>query len=360
MSTAQSGTDAARSFGDISRSIAGLPPIEGVSRALDTYGGGANGGFFLDSELFASVWDKARAIDGPLARCLFLPTTKHQAFWPAFDESSRVAGSRFGGIKAKWQGTTDDKSATPDAGQPAVAMVNFTPRRVLVFSSPFSRDLLQDAPIVERMLSYAADQEIRYAVVDAMINGQGITHPLGVINAPSTISVTRGGGAGTVASTDIDAMWSRLWPYCRRNAVWMCNDDALLKVDQAATTLGWPSNLYMPQGAYGNPYPLLKGRPLLPVEQCPALGSPGDLIVGDWSQYALVARTVDGDGQPDMMLSYGSVSSFTERRSSDEFMFDTDSVVFRYKLRIDGRPLWKQPLTIADGSQTAGPFVVLK
>ncbi|MDR3582587.1 MAG: phage major capsid protein [Candidatus Pacebacteria bacterium] len=346
MTTAQSGNPIVRYFAD-------------VTRALNTYGGGANGGFLLDTELFQSVWDKARAIDGPLARCLFLTTNKHEAEWPALDETSRVAGSRFGGIKVRWQGTTDDKSATPDASQPAAAMIKFVPKRAMVFSTPFSNDLLADAPLVERMLDYAASQEIQYAVVESMINGKGITHPLGVIAANSSIQVTRN-GSNNIAQADVDTMWSRLWPYCRRNAAWMCNDDTLLKLDAVATTTGWPANLYMPMGMYGNPYPLLKGRPLLPVEQCPALGTQGDLIVGDWSQYALVARTVDNNGDPDMSVTCGSLGEFVETRSADEFMFDTDSTVFRFKFRVDGSPLWRQPVTIADGSQTAGPFVVLK
>lgn len=345
MDTALSGNSIVRSFAD-------------VTRAWNTYGGGANGGFLLDYELMNGVWDKARAVDGPLSRCLFFPTSKHSFQWPAFNETSRANGSRLGGVRGKWQGTTDDQSATPSASQPTVAMVNFTPKRLLVYSTPFSNDLLSDAPIVERMLEYAADQEIRYNVVDAMINGLGVTHPLGVIKAPSSVQITRA-GSNNVAQADVDAMWSRLWPFCRRNAVWMCNDDTLLKIDAVATTTGWPANLYMPMGMHGNPYSLLKGRPLIPVEQCPALGSPGDLILGDWSQYAVIARTADEAGQPDAAMSYGPLESFVENRSSNEFMFDTDSTVFRFKLRVDGKPLWVKQVTIADGSQTAGPFCVL-
>jgi HK97 family phage major capsid protein len=357
MSTALSGIDAVRSFGDISRSIAGLP-VEGVARNWNTYSGGAVGGFLLDKELIGGIWDKARAVDGPLARCLFLTTSKHEAEWPGFDETSRATGSRLGGIQGRWQGTTDDQSMASNASKPKANLTKFVPRRFLVFSEPFSRNLLSDAPLAERMLDYAASQETRYEVVNAMINGQGMTHPLGVIKAKSTITVSRA-TPNSISQADVDAAWSRLWGFSRRNAVWICNDDTLLKLDAAATTTGWPANLYMPMGMYGNPYPLLKGRPVLPVEQCPALGTTGDLILGDWSQYALVVRTVDENGQPDMTLEYGSPDAFIEKRSSEQFMFDTDSAVFRFKIRVDGRPLWQNPVIIADGSQTAGPFVVI-
>jgi HK97 family phage major capsid protein len=209
------------------------------------------------------------------------------------------------------------------------------------------------------MLSYSSKQEIQYEVVDAMINGRGDVRPLGVINAPCSIKVTRA-GSGAISQLDVDTMWSRQWGFCRRNAVWMCSDDTLLKLDAVATaSTGWPANIYLPQGYGGNPFPLLKGRPVLPVEQCPALGSTGDLILADWSQYGLVARSATSSDDSGMELSYGLLDSFVEQKSSDQFYFDTDSMVFRYKLRIDGKPLWKQAVTIADGSQTASPFVVL-
>lgn len=357
MDTAQGGPFV-KSFADVGRLIARGIDAPSVDRSWNTYQGGANGGFLLDQELIAGIWDKARAIDGPLARCLFLSTTKSSANWPAFRESSRAPGSRLGGMIAKWQGRTDDHPLDPFASQPNSFVNVFRPRRVSVFSTPFSNDLLADAPLVERMLAYAAELEINYAVVDAMINGEGGYRPLGVLKAPCTITVSRN-GAGVIASTDVDAMWSRMWGFCRRNAVWICNDDTLLKVDQAATTLGWPSATYLPQGVAGNAFPLLKGRPVLPVEQCPVLGASGDLILGDWSQYAVVARTVDSTGAPDVAVSYGGVGDFIEQRSSDQLYFDTDSSVFRFKLRIDGQPLWPKPVTIADGSQTASPFVVL-
>jgi hypothetical protein len=268
--------------------------------------------------------------------------------------------------------------------------VTLTPKRLLIFSTPFSRDLLDDAEATAGMLEYAAGQEINFSVVDAMINGQGITHPLGVIKAPSTITVARA-TPSTISQADIDNAWSRLWPYCRRNAIWICSDDTLLKIDAAATTLGWPAATYLPQGVGGNSFPLLKGRPLLPVKQCPALGTTGDLILGDWSQYGLVVRRAgvsnaapseatvfvpnapqrrpDGTTIPDSPEINATVFDFmggvplstsaVESTSSEHFYFATDSVAARYKLRADGAPLWKQPVTLANGSQTAGPFVVI-
>jgi len=339
--------------------------LSGVRRSLNTSSTGAQGGFLCSVELASEVWGKARALDGPLQRCLFRATTQSSFEWPMFDETSRANGNRLGGIKHAWQG--DDRSSlSPYLSQPSVGMVEFTPERCIVFST-LSNDLLADVDNASFALSDAAQQEIRYALVDGMINGHGIKRPLGVIQAPSTITVSRA-GANNIAVADVDALWSRLWGFCRRNAVWICNDDTLLKLDAVAAAGGWLSNIYLPQGMYGNPYPLLKGRPVIACEACPALGSPGDLILGDWSQYCLVARTLTQGGPPEIEGNaevhlhggYGAVfEKYIEARQSDQVFFSNDITALVWKLRVDGKPLWKKPITIADGSQTAGPFCIL-
>lgn len=331
-----------------------LTSFAAVSRAMNTTSTGSNGGFLLSTELARFVWDKAREVDGPLARCLFLTTTKNEFQLPSFDESSRATGSRWGGIRHYWEGD-DDASLFANRSDPAVANVPFNPERCIVYSQ-MSNDLLDDSELAESALSYAAGQEIRFSLVDAMVNGSGIKRPLGVIKAPATVTVSRA-APNAFAVADINTMWSKLYGPCRRNAVWLANDDTLLKIDEVATTPGALSAIYLPQGAYGNPFPLLKGRPLLPCEQCPALGQPGDLILGDWSQYGLCVRSLDG--VPDVGLSYAPMSSVIEARSSDQKYFDEDQTAFLWKLRVDGKPMWRKQMTIANGSQTCGPFCIL-
>ncbi len=49
----------------------------------------------------------------------------------------------------------------------------------------------------------------------------------------------------------------------------------------------------------------------------------------------------------------------TEGASTEHLRFDTDEVVFRFKIRVDGKPMWLRPVQIANGSQTASPFIAL-
>jgi HK97 family phage major capsid protein len=342
-----------RSWGEAARLISGeLTEVE--SRAWNTYSGLASGGALLDRELATVVWDKARSNDGPLARCLVWPTSKHSFDLPAINESSRAAGSRWGGLRGFWRGQKDDASLT--ASEPSVANIPFEMQRLVIYSAPMSRDLLDDSILVEALLDYTASREIRYNLQDAMINGIGNGQPLGVINAPSSILVTRNTGTD-IKTQDIDAMWARLWPDSMANAIWVCSADTLVKIDLGATAFNWPLAFYEPSGARGNTFPLIKGRPLIVVEQCPVLGAKGDLILGDWSQYGLCIRSVD-NGKPTIELGVG-VPDVAERTSSEHKRFSTDDVVFKWKTRADGKPMWTQAMTIANGSRTAGPFCVL-
>ena len=332
---------------------AGTPEYD---RAWNIYSGGASGGYLLDQELSQSVWDKARAIDGPLARCRLYPTSKHTFWLPGFNESSRATGSRLGGIRGYWKGQRDNSTMTATDAQ--LDRVAFDLQDLYVYST-ISRDLLEDAPMVESMLRQASHLELNYNIVDAMFNGNGDGSPLGVLKSPASATVTRNTG-GSIKYQDIDAMWSKLWAFCKRNAVWHCTDSVIDDIDAAATAFNWPESIYIPAGVYGNPTPFIKGRPVLVVEQTQKLGTAGDLVVGDWSQYGLCYKVpAEGVEGPTMELSAGAYI-LAEGTSSQDRYFDTDIAAFRWKFRADGKPLWNQLLTLADGSTLqVGPFVYL-
>lgn len=321
-------------------------------RAWNTYSGGASGGYLLDPELAQGVWDKARETDGPISRCRMHRTTKHDFWLPAFNESSRVAGSRWGGVRGYFKGQKDD--TTLNQSKPAIGQVDFSIQDLYVYSEPMSRDLLADAPLVEDMLTYASHQEIRYSVTDAMFNGKGMGEPLGILNAPCTVSTTRNTG-GAIKYQDIDDMWSKLWGFCKANSVWHATDSVIDAIDQVATAFNWPESIYTPAGRYGNTIPFIKGRPVLMVEQLSPLGTAGDLVVCDWSQYCLCVRVQnEGTEGPQMDLS-------VEGTSSAHKYFDTDQVIFKWRARLDGKPLWIQSVTLADGSgQQNSAFVYLR
>ncbi len=83
------------------------------------------------------------------------------------------------------------------------------------------------------------------------------------------------------------------------------------------------------------------GRPVIPLEYCATLGTVGDIMLADWSQYAVIDK--------------GAIQS----ASSMHVQFTTDEMAFRFTYRIDGQPTWDSALTPFKGSDTQSPFIKL-
>ena len=99
---------------------------------------------------------------------------------------------------------------------------------------------------------------------------------------------------------------------------------------------------YMPPGGLSaSPYATLMGKPVLTTEFQPTLGTVGDIMLVDMSQYYTLSK-----GAPDAQTSM-------------HLRFDFDEMAFRVIFRIDGRPIWNSALTPFKGTQTQSPFIAL-
>ena len=86
---------------------------------------------------------------------------------------------------------------------------------------------------------------------------------------------------------------------------------------------------------------LFRSRPVVPVEQCNVAGSVGDIVLGDLSQYILIYK--------------GGMQA----ASSIHVRFLYDENVFRFIYRVDGQPVWNNPITPYKGAGSLSPFVTL-
>ncbi|KKK97970.1 hypothetical protein LCGC14_2647440 [marine sediment metagenome] len=95
-------------------------------------------------------------------------------------------------------------------------------------------------------------------------------------------------------------------------------------------------------GSDGNPGPFhqLMGRPMIPVEYCATLGTKGDILLCDFTQYLLI------DKAPRSAVSM-------------HVRFLNDEQTFRLTYRVDGQPIWNKPLTPFKGTNTLSPFISL-
>lgn len=346
----------------------GRPDPEAVRRAgLAEYQGGAGGGFLVPFGVAQAIFDKSRETDGLLARSRYLPSQIHEFSIPCYAETARGDGDRWGGILARWQGALDaPPSMSAIETGPRAAEIRFTQKTLIVFSEPISNDLIADSSLIMAFFDHAAFSEIRFQVERSMVSGDGVGKPLGILNSPATATIAKDSGqtAATISATNISGMWKALWGPCRRTAVWLAADDTIEEIDAAAQLAGWPANVYLPQGAAGNPYPLLRGRPLLPCEACPALGAAGDLILVDPSQvgFSLLNSRPTGEmpAAPQFEVApVGSDRLNAELSLSSHALFDTDQTLLRYKIRCDAKLLWSGPITPLNGGASRHPAAVI-
>lgn len=211
-----------------------------------------------------------------------------------------------------------------------------------LYGATFATNMLADEPSVFRQIIAAGfGDEFAAVMVREKIRGYAPEY-MGVLNSPARITIAKESGqaAATIVPTNIVKMVSRCWGF--ENAIWLANENArpqLLPLALAIGTAG--ERMYKPSTSPGAP-PMLEGAPVYYTEFCSTLGTEGDLILVNWSQY------LDCLYQP-----LQSAESVHVRWSEDE-------TAFKFWLRNAGAPWWRSPLTPANSTVTLSPIVTLE
>lgn len=300
----------------------------------------ADGGFLVQED-FASEMLKLVFAEGEImSRVKRMPISANSNSLRAnyLDEGSRADGSRWGGVLAYWKA----EGATKVASNPTFGQILLELNKLIGLCYA-TDELLQDAVALESIISWAFQMEFTYQVEAAIINGTGAGQPLGIVNAPAFIAIAEevGQPADTIVSENIVNMWSRMFAPLRKNGVWLINQDCepqLHSMYVAVGATGVP--VYLPAGGLsGAPYATLYGRPVIPVEHCQTVGTVGDIIFADLSQYWLIDK--------------GTM----QKATSIHVQFVTDETCFRFVYRVDGQPSWPGTLTPANSAVTLSPFI---
>lgn len=302
----------------------------------------ADGGFLIQPDFSSEVLTISHdtGLVYTRARKLPLSETTNSIKVPAVDEQSRVDGSRWGGVRMFWENEADALTGS----KPKFRLLELTTKKLtgLYYAT---NEVLQDARALGALAMQGFGEEMAFKMDDAVIEGNGAGQPMGVMNSPCLVTVAKetGQAAGTIVYENIKKMWGRMWGRSRLNSAWFINQDTeqqLNGMSQVVGTAGAP--VYLPPGgASAQPYAMLYGRPVIPIEQCSTLGTAGDIILADFSQYLYVDK---GDLQSAVSM---------------HVRFLTDEQTFRWIYRTDGQPIWATALTPFKGSNTLSPFVAL-
>lgn len=304
---------------------------------------GSDGGFLVQPDFSTELLKRAydTGILASKVKKVPLSTNANGLKINGIDENSRANGSRWGGIQAFWENEADQHTST----RPKFRQINLNLKK-LTGMCYATDELLQDEAALAAVISEGFAEEFGFRIDDAIINGQGAGQPLGILNAKALVTVVKEGtqAAQTININNIVKMWSRLNARSQMNAEWYINQDIIPQLFTLSLTIGNAGvPVYMPStGISGQPYATLFGRPVIPIEQCNTLGSVGDIILADLSQY--------------VMIDKGAIKADV----SVHVRFIYDEQAFKFVYRVDGQPVWQDVLTPFKGSNTVSPFVTLQ
>lgn len=293
----------------------------------------ADGGYLLRPQTAEGILENMYSTGEILRRVSRDPVgpNSNSMTYKGVDETSRADGSRKGGIVAGWLG----EGGTLTASKPKFREVEIKLRKdgALCYATD---EQLQDVTNLESWLNRTVPEELLFVAEDAIIEGGGGAMPLGIMQSPCLVTVTRV-DANKIQFADIVAMWARRYAGVR-DYVWLINQDANPQLDQLVIGTDAPPR-FIDYGADG--ILRMKGAPVIEVEYAQTLGTSGDIMLASLSQYQVIEK---GDVQ---------------QTSSIHVAFLTDETAFRFIYRIGGAPLWHSPVTPLHGSNTVAPFVVL-
>ncbi len=297
----------------------------------------SDGGFLVQTD-FASELLKHAFETGILApKCKKIPisTGANGLKINALDDSSRANGARWGGIQTYWENEADELVSS----KPKFRTMDLSLKKLtgLCYATD---ELLQDAAALQSVITQGFAEEFGFKIDDTILNGTGSGQPLGILNSSALVTVAKETNqTEKITVENLIKMWSRCWGRSRANAVWYINQE--LEPYLYTLQVG-DKPVYIPAGGLSEkPYGTLFGRPVVPIEQCSAAGTVGDIILGDLSQYLLIDK--------------GGINA----ASSIHVRFLYDESVFRFIYRVDGQPIWNKPITPYKGSSTLSPFVAL-
>ncbi len=316
--------------GYVSKRLQAYLKAQGINEAIPS-----QGGFVVPPADTKPMLERMYDVGQVLSRVQRDAVSGNSMKIPAIDETSRVAGSRQGGIRGYWVA----EAGSITSSKPKWREIDLDLKKVAALAYA-TDEMLEDVTFLQGWLGRTVPDELRFLTEAAIYEGDGVGKPFGWLNSPAKIEATRV-NASNIEFADISSMWARRWAGVD-DYVWFVNQDVMPELDQlylSAGTGGIPPRFvdYDAQGIMR-----MKGKPVIEVEYAATLGTVGDILLVSPSQYQLIEKA-------------GGIQS----ASSIHVQFDTAETAFRFIYRVDGEPTWNSALTPFKGSNTQSPIVAL-
>ena len=297
---------------------------------------GEDGGFLVPEEISTQILKKMEGDDALMNQTNVVQVSGNNLSLTV-DEKQPWNG----GVTAYWMG----EGSPFTESKPSFRQVDFKLQKVGALVKA-TDELLEDATALESYIMGAAPGALNEKINEAIIAGNGVNKPMGIINSSFAVTVSKESmqSADTVNYKNIAKMYGRMFPKSRGRAAWYINpaveDQLRLMVDDNGNLI------YVAPGGQFNqtPYAQLLGRPVIPLMGgMPALGDLGDIIFGDLSYYYMIRKA-------------NGIKSAT----SIHLEFAKEITSFRFSFRVDGKVPFKSPVSPQNGSYDMSGFVLLE
>lgn len=304
-------------------------------------GSGEDGAFAIQPDFAGTIMESA-VQQSPLLQRLDRYTcsaSSNSARWLRFDETD-ISESVFGGIKMHWAA----EGGTVPASKPSAREMRLDLEKMMGFLYA-TDEMLQDTAFLTGLASTGFSLAADRLLTAAVIHGDGVGKPLGIMKSGALISVAKEAAqaAGTFTGDNVIKMQARAMPRNRERLCWLMHPDLEEQLPYLSIQSGDAAKfLWSPEGGLGNfDTQRVLNKPVLFDDNCAAIGSKGDILLVDPFQYVLLMK---GTAKQDWSMHV-------------EFL--TDQQCFRIVWRCNGAPKIDQPLTIKNSAKKRSPFVTL-
>lgn len=295
-------------------------------RASMTEGTLSAGGYSVPDPLAAKWLDASLPDEIVRSRATVWPMSSKTRSVPGWDGKDMSGGDYFGGLAMEF--LAEEGTGSKQTG--ALRMVTLTAKKGAIFCD-CSNELKEDGLGFEGQLEGAIKKSLGLGMDHYFLRGIGSTQPLGVLNDPAIISVTKetGQSAATLQYENIAKMFAR--HYNPQRAVWITNSTTLPQLLTNMTiTIGTGGSAVKVLNESNGKFTIL-GRPVLFSPSMPTLGSANDIVFADLSQYAIGLRR-------NMKLEKSNIPGWTQ-----------DLMSYRALVRFDGQGTWNAAITPRNG-----------
>jgi HK97 family phage major capsid protein len=330
-----------------------------VNRAgSESMGGGSAYGYFVKPERMPGYFEIAMedSLIEPYAFNVPVGAT-NEIHWPALDQYFTPGigqTSATAGIQTYYKGEMSQRQKSDGA----LREVTFKIVDLTGYTQ-VSRDLVADNYIsATSVLQNLFMKALAFKKDYVFINGDGVGKPTGIRNSPALLTATRA-LQNKIQLVDLQAMLAKFDMSCLKDAMFIAHQSTYgqLLAIRDGSNLAFQPNSLITQAAMFSTIAGTKSAGMKYQAAGTLLGLP----------IRFTTEKLETSGVGDIMLiapsQYGVANrSGVEVAVSEQFLFDTDQIAFRWKLRHDGQSLWLGPRQSISPSGTVyqtSPFVQL-